>query len=257
MADKVTLLKTRLADIARSLEHHPNGLGLLGLGSAGIEIDRMDQFSDLDFFAIVASGYKQQFIDDLAWLSNTSPIAWYFKNTPDGHKLLFADGVFCEFAVFEPQELQDIPFSQGQFIWRDSALDSSLAIPQVTLPQPCQDEAFLLGELLTNLYVGLCRYHRGELLSAMRFIQIYAVDRLINLIDISRDKQHAVDQDVFCLDRRVEQRHPEFQTLLLNVSQGANKSIESAQMMLDFVKQTYPVNKHLEGEIKRLLVKNV
>ena len=254
MADKLVLLKSRLDAIARSLEHHPNGLGLLGLGSAGIEIDRMDQFSDLDFFAIVAPGYKQQFIDDLSWLSNILPIAWCFKNTPDGYKLLFVDGVFCEFAVFEPQELHGIPFSQGRFIWQDQSLDSGLATPQVALPQQCFDEAFLLGELLTNLYVGLCRYHRGERLSAMRFIQIYAVDRLISLIDISSDTQPAVDQDAFCSDRRVEQRHPEFQTLLLNVSQGANRSIESAQVMLDFVKHSYPVDEYLESEIRRLLV---
>jgi hypothetical protein len=33
---------------------------------------------------------------------------------------------------------------------------------------------WLLGEALTCLYVGLCRYHRGEKLSAQLFIQHYA-----------------------------------------------------------------------------------
>ncbi len=40
---------------------------------------------------------------------------------------------------------------------------------------------WLLGEALTNLYVGLQRELRGERLSAMRFIQGYALDRLVAL----------------------------------------------------------------------------
>ena len=103
---RVTLLQQRLQQIAANLEQNPNGLALMGLGSTGAESSRMDQWSDLDFFAIVAPGYKQQFIDDLSWLSQLHPIAWCFKNTEDGYKLLFEDGIFCEFAVFEPQELK-------------------------------------------------------------------------------------------------------------------------------------------------------
>ena len=40
-----------------------------------------------------------------------------------------------------------------------------------------------LGEALTNLYVGMAREKRGEKLSAMRFIQGYAVDRLLELAE--------------------------------------------------------------------------
>ncbi|WOH36323.1 hypothetical protein RI844_13195 [Thalassotalea fonticola] len=251
--NKVTLLKNRLNEIADSLKCHPNGLGLLGLGSAGKEFNRMDEYSDLDFFAIVGEGHKQQFIDNLSWLAHIHEIAWCFKNTTDGYKLLFADGIFCEFAVFEPKELRHIPYSQGHFIWRDEGLAEHNCKPVIAAPQHSFDEGFLLGELLTNLYVGLCRYRRGEQCSAMRFIQVYAVDRLIRLLDLLQQHDEGIDKDKFCLDRRVEQRQPEFKQLLMQCSQGAEKCTESAHAMLQFVKQHYSIDKILEQEIRQLI----
>ena len=57
-------------------------------------MDRIDIYSDLDFFAIVEEGYKQAYIDSLEWLGDVHPIAYQFRNTVDGYKLLFADGIF-------------------------------------------------------------------------------------------------------------------------------------------------------------------
>lgn len=251
--DKVSKLKQRLQQIADSLKTNPNGLGLLGLGSAGTEIARMDEYSDLDFFAIVAEGYKQAFINDLSWLSDIQDIAWCFKNTVDGYKLLFSDGVFCEFAVFEPYELAHIEYSEGQFVWRDSSVNETLKAPQKLSTSFITDESYLLGELLTNLYVGLCRMRRGELISATRFIQVYALDRLINLLDLRFPSAQSHLTDQFCLDRRVEQRHPKLQPLLLDCNQGATSNIESARAMLTYACEHYCINADLEAEIKALL----
>ena len=44
------LLK-RLDDIGQSLERSGHALALIGLGSVGVELDRLDSYSDLDFFA--------------------------------------------------------------------------------------------------------------------------------------------------------------------------------------------------------------
>ena len=248
--DKVQLLKQRLAEIGGSLKQHPDGLGLLGLGSAGQEQDRMDEYSDLDFFAIVRASCKRQFLQDLTWLTNISPVAWYFKNTEDGYKLLFADGVFCEFAIFEPDELAHIAYAPGQFIWRDNSLEPALAKPKLVMPQPSVDRDFLLGELMTNLYVGLCRYHRGEKTSAFRFIQVHAVDRLIALLDLTQSPQH---RDNFCLDRRVEQRHGELDVLLAGCMSGINNSRLCARVMLEFVVNNYKVNDEIQAEVRALL----
>ena len=60
------LLLSRLDAIGASLARRGDALALLGLGSVGVETDRIDDFSDLDFFAIVEPGRKARYLDDLA-----------------------------------------------------------------------------------------------------------------------------------------------------------------------------------------------
>ena len=83
----------RLQAIAQSIRETNRGLALLALGSCGLERDRLDEFSDLDFFVIVEDGYKEEFINCLDWLSNVSRIAFSYQNTVDGHKVMFEDGI--------------------------------------------------------------------------------------------------------------------------------------------------------------------
>ena len=88
------LLLQRLDDIGRKLSQTPNALALIGLGSVGQELDRIDRYSDLDFFVVVKPDSKPAFLNDLSWLTSISPVAYYFANTQDGYKLLYEDGVF-------------------------------------------------------------------------------------------------------------------------------------------------------------------
>ena len=106
---EANLLLKRLDEIGHSLEQSNHALALIGLGSVGLELERLDAYSDLDFFVIVEPGYKHSFLDDLHWLSALCPVAYCFPNMEDGYKLLFEDGIFCEFAIFEPDELQAGP----------------------------------------------------------------------------------------------------------------------------------------------------
>ena len=78
--DKKKILITRLKDIGHSLENAGHALALIGLGSVGIESERLDEYSDLDFFAIVEEGYKPRFIQNLDWLSSVYPVAYHFQN---------------------------------------------------------------------------------------------------------------------------------------------------------------------------------
>jgi hypothetical protein len=78
--------------------------------------------------------------------------------------------------------------------------------------QPSPTE-WLVGEALTNLYVGLGRYRRGEKLSAARFIQNYAVDRILDLAARIEAEQPAF-KDQFASERRFEQRFPELASRL-------------------------------------------
>jgi len=204
------LLLARLDAIGAALRDSGHALALIGLGSVGLERQRLDRYSDLDFFAIVERGHKARYIEHLDWLEAAHPLAWHYRNTVDGHKALMADGVFCEFAVFEPQELDGIPFAPGRVVWRRADLDDTIAVPRRPMPDPrLPDEEWIVGEALGCLYVGLQRWHRGERLSAARMVQVHALDRLIEL-DALRAQGPAIPgtTDPFTRERRLEQRSP-------------------------------------------------
>ena len=251
---KPEILLERLNAIGHSLSQTKQCYALLALGSVGLETDRLDEFSDLDFFVIAKEGSKQRFINELDWLSDISEIGYKFKNTDDGYKVLYADGVFCEFAVFEPSELNKIQFSAGRVVWQETDFNPSVCSPSDSMsssPQPNPDMNWQIGEALTNLYVGMNRDRRGETLSAMRFIQSYALDRLIE-ISIMHNKSTSVTADPFMSDRRIEARFPEFAEKLPSFAQGYNCNSASALAQLRYLETHFDVNRAMATAIKEL-----
>ncbi len=245
-------LLARLDEIGLSLERSGHALALIGLGSVGTELERLDRYSDLDFFAIVEEGYKSRYITDLDWLSSICPVAYHFRNSADGYKLLFEDGIFCEFAVFEQAELATIPFASGRIVWKQPHVPASLGQPE-RMPAPASrpDSEWLLGEALTNLYVGLGRFRRGEKLSAARFIQSYAVDKVVELA-AAIEQEAAGRKDPFGNERRFEQRFPFVATALPRFMLGYERSDESAQAILAFLESHFVVNPAIANAIRRL-----
>lgn len=228
------------------------GPGLDRIGLAGLETDRLDRYSDLDFFAIVESGRKGEFLGDLSWLGTVHPIAYSFRNTPDGYKVLFQDGVFCEFAVFEEPELRHIPFAPGRMVWKKDGVPDELRFPHQAPAGPEERSAeWSLGEALTNLYAGLSRYRRGERLAAMRLVQSHAVDRLLELAE-RLDPAAPSLRDPFALERRYEQRHPRIVQALPSFAQGYERSVESARAILAFLEENFEVNPALRQAILEL-----
>ncbi len=251
--DKRHLLLARLDAIGRSLEQTGHGVALIGLGSVGNEIGRLDEYSDLDFFAIVERGFKSRFMDDLDWLSSIRPIAFCFRNTIDGYKLLFDDEVFCEFAVFEPEELNAIPFAPGRIVWKRPDVDPAISAPaRPTAPPAPRPVEWLVGEALTNLYVGLCRHHRGERLSAARLIQNHALDRLLDLAPLI-EAEAPGDRDVFAQERRFEQRYPALARRLPDFVQGYDRSLACAAAILSLLEQHFQVNATMARIVRGLL----
>jgi hypothetical protein len=230
-----THLLARLDRIAQLLATHEGTLALIGLGSVGLETARIDAWSDLDFFVIVKPGHKQRYIQQLDWLAAARPLAWSVQNTVDGHKALMDDGVLCEFAVFEPAELAQIPFAPGRVVWKRDGVDSRIATPERTLPeQTLPSEAWIVGEALSCLLVGLMRWHRGEKLSAARLVQAHALDRLIEL-DALRTPPTA--GDAFNRERRLEARQPGLAAELPALVPGYDHTPRAALAMLDALRQ--------------------
>jgi hypothetical protein len=211
----------------------------------------MDAFSDLDFFVVVEAGHKQDFLEQLDWLSTVSPLAYAFANTKDGYKALFADGVFCEFGVFEEAELETIPFAEGRMVWKQADAPDGLHRPMKAREAEARSQDFLLGEALTNLYVGLGRVARGEMLSAMRLIQVHAVDRVLELLE-TIETPEAGQRDPFALERRFEQRYPGKVGLAAAWAQGYGRSRESALALLEFLEQHFELNAAMVSAIHSL-----
>jgi lincosamide nucleotidyltransferase B/F len=246
-------LLQRLDAIGQSLQDTGTALALLALGSVGTELERIDAYSDLDFFAIVRDGYQQAYIDDLGWLSAVCPLAYCFRNSVHGYKVLFADGIYAEFAVFSASDLAQMEFPAGRIVWKAAGVDEAIRWPRrdpgLRAARPVEE---LLGEALTNLYVGLGRYHRGERLSAMRFIQGYAVDRILELAAQVEVEQPAY-RDPFGAERRFEQRFPTVARELPHFLQGYDRSPESAAAILAFLEQHWSVDPAMKQAIMELL----
>ena len=253
LSDKPQALLARLHAIGTSLEKSRHGLALIGLGSVGVERSRLDEYSDLDFFAIVRAGYKAQYINDISWLRDVHPIAFMFQNTVDGYKLLYNDDIFCEMAVFEPQELAHIPFAPGHLIWHHPDFDPALAIPAPPHPRGTLEStvAWALGEALTNLYVGLTRHHRGEKLAAQRFIEHFALDRLLELAARIETPTTAL-ADPYMIMRRYESRYPVTAAHLSHFIQGYDRVTHSARAILTWLDANYDVNPYLKSRILEL-----
>ena len=186
-------LRDRLDAIAQVLAADGDALALLGLGSCGVETGRLDGWSDLDFFVIVEAGCEHRFVADPWWLAAAAPaeapLVHAFRNTADGWKALYADGVFVECAVFAPQTLAHIPYHGGRIVWqRGAVLDDAACAGR--RPEPSGRD-WLIGEALTNLYIGLGRFWRGERLAAHRLVQVAALDRLLELEGGGRDPFNA------------------------------------------------------------------
>jgi hypothetical protein len=178
-------LLDRLDRIGEVLRDRGDALALIGLGSVGRDLHRLDEHSDLDFFAVVEDEAKGGYLTRLDWLEAAAPVAFSFANTVDGRKVLFDDGIYAEYAVFTLAELRQAAYPPGRLVWHRADAPAGLELPLRPPPAPERDPAFLVHEAMTNLLVGLHRAARGERLSAQRLIQVSAVDRLLHLLELS------------------------------------------------------------------------
>jgi hypothetical protein len=122
----------------------------------------------------------------------------------------------------------------------------------IPMPNLHQDIDYAVNEILTNLYVGLSRYHRGEVLSAFRLIQVHSIDRILSMAD-KLYHPRLENEDTFGLERRIEIRHPELCTLFTRSILGYDQLPQSAKIILEFIKGITELNPMMVHEIERLI----
>jgi hypothetical protein len=230
--------------IGESLSRDHQALALLALGSCGLEVARLDPYSDLDFFVIVEEAAKARFIADLSWLTTGSERLFAHRNTRDGWKTLDADGVFCEFAVFYPGELAQIPFAEGRVVWARHGFDISILQPATASSKV--DLAWTCDEALTNILIGLKRYLRGEKLSAQRMISGHAADLVCQSLAAGNQG------DRFNPWRRIEQAKADY-AVELEDALDAKTPPMVARALVEILAKRWQLSEALVEEIKKHL----
>jgi hypothetical protein len=242
-------LLQRLDELGAVLRERGDAIALLALGSVGTDLGRLDEHSDMDFFAIVDDGAKQRYLDAIDWLEALHPVAYSFENSVDGRKVLWGDGLFAEYAVFTLDELRAGSYDGARIIWeRDDAPSGLENTGRPLPPSPYSTPHYQLNEIVTNLYVGLHRELRGERLAAMRLIQVHAIDRLLTYLDLTGEAT-APRQDPFAVERGAERR---VSVALGTFIQGYDRNRESALAILDWLEPRAEVDATLAAAIRSL-----
>lgn len=223
---------------------------LLGLGSISSH-DRLDNFSDIDFFLIVETGHKKRFMDKLDWLE-VKPLVYTFQNTKDGYKAMYHDGIFAEFAIFDEEEIKTARFTGGKVFYQKDDFDLDLIKPKFEPKHREVDVNFNVNEALTNLYIGLLRDLRGEKSSAMSFIQSYAYGLSIELFPKVFDEE-TLEVDPYVFERRIEARFPNQKELLKSMRLGINHNQLSAKNILYFLNNHFEINKDFYNQILKMI----
>jgi hypothetical protein len=234
------------------LAERGDAVALLGLGSVGLDLHRIDEHSDADFFVVVDDrAARDRYVADVDWLEAAHPIEWSFGNSLDGRKAFLRDGLFAEYAVFTLDAMATAGYPPGRLHWQRADAPAGLDVPRTPVPPPAP-LAHEVGEAVTNLYVGLHRDLRGERLTAARFIQGYAVDRWLGILDLL-DLGPGSRQDVFVVDRGVERRFGPDLLPLADLVPGYERNAHAAATLLGLLEAHVELDPYAVAAVRDVL----
>lgn len=200
------------AQIVTRLQTEPEVLGIVALGSTADAPERApDSHSDHDLWIVTEPGAQERFRASLDWLPEADRIIFSFRETEHGLKVVYDDAHLIEVAVVGRDELH-VARANVYRVLADSAdvAQQLEACVRATRGRPKPELAWLHGQAVTHLLVGMERWSRGERLSGHRFVRELAVERLLDLVagvsGTDSPTSGADDLDPF---RRIEARHPE------------------------------------------------
>lgn len=200
------------AGIAAGVRAHDDLRGLVLLGSASADAAaRRDEWSDHDFFALIAPGRGPAVRPDLGWLPDQDRIVLTAREGEVGFVALYDDARLCEFALAEAEELSGALVTDATIVEDDA--DGVLATlvargrtqaEQAGALDPVNDARLVLVKLL----IGVGRVRRGEVLAGGAFIRQWAVQHLLRALRGRAGEQGASFGDPCDPFRRFEQDFP-------------------------------------------------
>jgi hypothetical protein len=204
------------ATLQHSLSADDRVRALVGIGSLA-QPERVDRWSDHDFWVITTAEGQAHFLEDLSWLPDQSAIALALRPAPEYYTVLYTTGHIAEFAVFALTDLSRGQLDRYRMLFDKSDIRTQIqAIFERTQAKQrdSADPAPTIGHFLVTLCTGVARDARGERLSARTYIFQYALDDMLALITQLIPAQQADLRDSFDPRRRFEQAYPDLSTLL-------------------------------------------
>lgn len=242
------LVQDRLEQIQKQVSSLPHVHELRLSEHAYLQHPMHSNDCDLHFVLLVDSGFRSRFIDCLSWLTEIQHIAFKYRHVENGYRFLFSDGIYCEFTV---EELRFGETPESVSLCAKHA-DVSALRPNSSMhlnsTEDGQDEDWLLGEMLTNLLIGLRRFNRGDRLSAFYCIQHHALSSLLELLvqwEVSQTKQKRLAKGDICF----EQSYPHARNQVASFAMGYDKSPQSASAMLEYAEQHHNLNYFIKDQI--------
>lgn len=197
------------ADLVGSLAARAEVLGVVAVGSMA---SGPDTWSDHDFLVVAEPAATAALRADPTWLPRHERLVLHFQETPHGMKGVYDDGHLVEYAVFTPDELALARLNRTEVLL-DRA-DVGLRVAAVVERTPelvaaeAESDAWLAGQLLTALLVGVQRHRRGERLSAVDLVHRYALRHLLVLLARHVPATRPEARDDLNPFRRVELAYP-------------------------------------------------
>lgn len=193
---------------------HPKIIGLVLVGSTA-ETERVDEWSDHDFFVITEVGDQEPLRRDLSWLPNSESIAFWFRETEHGLKVVYNSGEVLEFAIFDCGELRACMVNHHRLTYGNDDVKEALEVAKNRLPEVViGDDLADFRHFLSVLVIQVGRARRGELLTAGQGIRGTAATALLKVF--TRRLPHDPRLDKLDVSRRFEFAHPETGELIAN-----------------------------------------
>ncbi|MBK9740707.1 MAG: hypothetical protein IPO93_14685 [Actinobacteria bacterium] len=221
--------------LVRSLSADPDVVGLVLAGSSA-ETERRDQWSDHDFLLITEDGTPEGYRTDLSWLPQAEDIAYWFRETPHGLKVLYRTGLLVEFAAFDRAEFAGCALNHYRVaIDRGGIADVAAQVRGRSMAPRTVDRFVEFRNLLSLLYIANGRARRGERLSANVFVRTYAVDHLLRLARDLMPEDRLARLDALDVWRRFETADP---VLSADIDAALTLPVEAAaKALLDVADQ--------------------
>jgi hypothetical protein len=215
--------------LAAGVEAHGDLIGLVLLGSASEEAaHRRDEWSDHDFFALIADGRGAQVRPDLSWLPDQHDLAVTAREGEIGFVAVYDDGHVFEFALSEAAELDGAVAGEATVVVDDDRGTTADLVARARATaaardrfDPANDAALVFVKLL----LGTGRARRGEVLNAGQFVRGAAVIHLVRAIRGRFGDRSTTRRDIIDPLRRFERDFPEWGA---RIAEAASAPVEDA-----------------------------